>query len=316
MPRQPRIEYEGAIYHVMSRGDRREDIVWGDADRESFLKTLAETCRRTGWQVHAFCLMRNHYHLVVETPLANLVAGMKWLLGTYTIRFNARHRVCGHLFSGRYKSLHIDETDPYYLRVACDYVHLNPVHAGLVDDEVKLESYPWSSYPSYLKSPGKRFGWIRTDRLLGEHRIANDNRRGRLEFSRRMESQRREPAAPETKILERGWKLGAENFLSRLLDRMEGLLGENQRAQERHESQAEKAERIIAEALELAGAEESCLEGMLKGDPLKVQIAKSLREQTTVSLKWIAQRLKMGVWTHVSHKLYQERRQNSANTKD
>ena len=316
MPRQPRIDYEGAIYHVMSRGDRREDIVRGDVDRQSFLKTLAETCTRTDWQVHAFCLMRNHFHLVVETPKANLVTGMKWLLGTYTIRFNARHRLCGHLFSGRYKSLHIDERDPYYLRVACDYVHLNPARAGLIDDEMKLESYPWSSYPWYLKLPRKRDEWLRVDRLLGEHGIKKDDRRGRIEFSRRMESQRQLPGAPECKLLKRGWKMGAEDFLSRLIDRIEGAPGENQRALERIESEEEKAKRMIAEALEEAGIEEKNLELMRKGDPLKVQIAMHLREKTTVSLKWIADRLKMGTWTHVSNRLFQERKSRSVNTKD
>ena len=95
MPRQPRVEYEGAIYHVMNRGDRREDIVHGDEDRRLFVKTLAEACVRCGWEVPAWCLMGNHFHLVVETPLGNLVAGMKWFLGAYTIRYNARHQLRG-----------------------------------------------------------------------------------------------------------------------------------------------------------------------------------------------------------------------------
>ncbi|MBC8094927.1 MAG: transposase [Akkermansiaceae bacterium] len=84
MPRKLRIEYEGAVYHVMNRGDRREAIFLTDADRELFLETLGQTCEKTGWQVHAYCLMPNHFHLVVETPRANLVLGMKWFLGTYT----------------------------------------------------------------------------------------------------------------------------------------------------------------------------------------------------------------------------------------
>ena len=104
MPRKMRVEYEGAMYHVMSRGDRREDIFLDDVDRHDFLKTLAEACQKAGWQVHAYCLMRNHYHLVVETPDANLVAGMAWLQSTYTIRLNHRHKLFGHVFSGRYKA--------------------------------------------------------------------------------------------------------------------------------------------------------------------------------------------------------------------
>ena len=108
MARKLRVQYPGAIYHVMNRGDRRESIFKDDVDRERFLATLGEACAKTSWQVHAFCLMPNHFHLVVETPQSNLVAGMKWFLGTYTARFNRRHKLFGHLFSGRYKALIVD----------------------------------------------------------------------------------------------------------------------------------------------------------------------------------------------------------------
>ena len=86
MPRKCRVEYCGAVYHIMSRGNRGERIYLDDVDRQDFIKTLAETCQKTGWQVHAYCLMRNHYHLVLETPNANLVAGMAWLQSTYTMK--------------------------------------------------------------------------------------------------------------------------------------------------------------------------------------------------------------------------------------
>lgn len=102
MPRQLRIEMAGGMYHVMARGDRREPIFHGDEDRELFLRTLGEACGRCGWRVHAWVLMSNHYHLLLETPRPNLVAGMSWLQNTFTIRFNRRHRLSGHLFGGRY----------------------------------------------------------------------------------------------------------------------------------------------------------------------------------------------------------------------
>jgi putative transposase len=174
MPRQPRIEYDGAIYHVMNRGDRREDIVRGDADRRLFVSMLGETCVKCDWEVHAFCLMRNHFHLPVETPLGNLVAGMKWFLGAYTIRFNTRRRLHGRLFAGRYKSLLVDDRDPRYLRVVCDYIHLNPSRAGLLKAGKTLDSYPWSSFPAYLQPPTKRPPWLRVDRLL-EGRTGSGN---------------------------------------------------------------------------------------------------------------------------------------------
>src|ERR1041384_6914537 len=155
MARPLRLEYPGARYHVMNRGDRCEPIFRCDSDRFLFLETLDTACEKTGWDIHAYCLMTNHFHLVPETPAANLVAGMKWLLGTYTIRFNRRYRLAGHLFGGRYKAQLIDEAHPGYLRTAVDYVHLNPSRAGLIDLTEKLEDYRWSSYPFYLQ-PAKR----------------------------------------------------------------------------------------------------------------------------------------------------------------
>jgi putative transposase len=143
MPRKLRIEYPDAMYHVMSRGDRREDIFLDDVDRHDFLKTLAEACQKTGWQVHAYCLMANHYHLVLETPNANLVAGMAWLQSTYTIRLNHRHKLIGHVLSGRYKAQLVEGSGNGYLRTACDYVHLNPVRAHLLRPEERLLAYPW-----------------------------------------------------------------------------------------------------------------------------------------------------------------------------
>jgi len=128
----------------MNRGDRREVIFRSDADRRLFLETLGQACLKTGWQVHALCLMANHFHLVVETPYGNLVAGMKWFLGTYTSRFNRRHKLFGHLFSGRYKSLNVEGSGTGYLKTVCDYVHLNPVRAKLLRPEQKLLRAGWT----------------------------------------------------------------------------------------------------------------------------------------------------------------------------
>jgi putative transposase len=123
---------------------------------------LGQVCARSGWRVHAFVLMRNHYHLLIETPQPNLVAGMRWFQSTYTMRFNRRHGLSGHLFQGRYKAQLIDGRSAGYLRTACDYVHLNPVRARLVLAEERLESYRWSSYPAY-RCPQLRPGWLRLD---------------------------------------------------------------------------------------------------------------------------------------------------------
>src|SRR6266567_3920374 len=190
MARKLRVEYPGAIYHVMNRGDRREPIFQDDQDRQTFLETLGEACAKTGWQVHALCLMPNHFHLVVETPQANLVAGMKWFMGTYTSRFNRRHKLFGHVFSGRYKSLIVDGSGSGYLRTVCDYVHLNPARAKLLKPEEPLRLYRWSSWPEYLKRAAKRPSWLRVDRVFGELGISMDDTAARRRFAQAIEERR------------------------------------------------------------------------------------------------------------------------------
>ena len=130
MARPLRLEFEGALYHVTSRGDRREDIYETDADREAFLSLLGAVCDRYHWVCHAYCLMGNHYHLLIETPDANLSRGMRQLNGMYTRTFNIAHGRVGHVFQGRYKSIHVD-ADEYLMELA-RYVVLNPVRATMV----------------------------------------------------------------------------------------------------------------------------------------------------------------------------------------
>jgi len=141
MARPVRIEFPGALYHITSRGDRREDIYLGDGDRRLFLALLAEVCERFNWSGHAYCLMSNHYHLLIETPDGNLSKGMRQLNGVYTQRFNDVHGRCGHVFQGRYKAI-IVEKDAYLQEVA-RYIVLNPVRARMVGDP---QDWPWSSY--------------------------------------------------------------------------------------------------------------------------------------------------------------------------
>ena len=129
MARPLRIEFPSALYHVTSRGDRREPIFEDDEDRRKFLRVLAETVDRFNWICHAYCLMTNHYHLVVETPEANLSKGMRQLNGVYTQASNRRHRRTGHLFQGRFKAILVDK-DSYLLELT-RYVVLNPVRAKM-----------------------------------------------------------------------------------------------------------------------------------------------------------------------------------------
>ena len=308
MARKLRVQYPGAIYHVMNRGDRREPIVLDDHDRIRFLETLGQTCAKTGWHVHAFCLMHNHFHLVVETPQANLVAGMKWFLGTYTARFNRKHKLLGHLFAGRYKALPVDGSGNGYLRTVCDYVHLNPARAGLLREDEPLRAYRWSSYTEYLKTPGKRPEWLRVRRLLGELGLPRDSEAGRRQFQRRMEARRHEADPAEWKKMGRGWCLGDEAFRQELLAQMHEQLGEHHFGPERQESAEEKAERLVRAALKAAGLKEHKLADLPKGAPAKLAVARRLRAETTMPLKWIATRLHMGTWTYLNNRLYWDRR--------
>jgi REP element-mobilizing transposase RayT len=306
MPRKMRVEYAGALYHVMSRGDRREDIFLDDVDRQDYLKTLAEACQKTGFQVHAYCLMRNHFHLVLETPNANLVAGMAWLLSTYTIRLNHRHKLFGHVFSGRYKALIVQGNEGGYLRTVCDYVHLNPVRAKLVAAGDRLLAYPWSSLVWYAAAKEHRPDWIRVDRLLGEHGIGEDSAAGRREFERRMEVCRAEET-DETALqpLRRGWCLGSEVFKQEMLDHMEGRSGAHHSGALRQESAEVKAGRIMEEELARLGWKESELAGRRKNDPGKLAIAARLRRETTLPLKRIAERVRLGTSKSANAKLHQ-----------
>ena len=160
MSRPLRIQYPGALYHVTSRGDGREAIYLDDRDRTAFFGVMAHVCKRFNWVCHSYCLMTNHYHLLVETPDANLALGMRQLNGMYTQRFNRRHGRVGHVFQGRYHAV-IVQKDSHLLEVA-RYIVLNPVRAGLA---ASARGWRWSSYRATagIADPP---AWLRTDWLL------------------------------------------------------------------------------------------------------------------------------------------------------
>jgi REP element-mobilizing transposase RayT len=141
MARPLRIEFPGAIYHITSRGNAKQEIFKTAEDRDAFLRTLQSVIERYRWLCHAYCLMKNHYHLLVETPGGNLSVGMRQLNGVYTQAWNRINGRSGHLFEGRFKSIVVDKDN--YLLEASRYIVLNPVRAGLVDDPSR---WRWSSY--------------------------------------------------------------------------------------------------------------------------------------------------------------------------
>ncbi|MCX7184075.1 MAG: transposase [Nitrosospira sp.] len=162
MSRPIRIEFSNALYHVTARGDRREDIFEDDEDRQMFLSTLAQVITQFNWICHAWCLMNNHYHLLIQTPDGNLSKGMCQLNGIYTQASNRRHQRVGHLFQGRFKAILVD-SDAYLLELT-RYVVLNPVRAGMVKKPV---DWKWSSYRASVGlEPAAP--WLAIDGLLAQ----------------------------------------------------------------------------------------------------------------------------------------------------
>jgi putative transposase len=161
MARPLRIEYPEAVYHVTSRGNARKKIFKDDRDREIFLSVLGTVVKRYNWLCHAYCLMDNHYHVMIETPEANLSAGMRQLNGIYTQKYNRRHHQPGHIFQGRFKAILVQKEN--YLLELCRYVVLNPVRAGIVE---KPEAWRWSSYQA-TGGLRKEPDYLTTDWILG-----------------------------------------------------------------------------------------------------------------------------------------------------
>jgi putative transposase len=329
MPRALRVEYPGAHYHAMCRGNNGQEIFLDDDGRRLFLSTLDEVCQQTGWLIHAYVLMSNHYHLLLETPEANLVAGMKWFQGAYTQRFNSMFRRRGHLFQGRYKAIPVG-TDPReggleYFREVSTYIHLNPFRAKLYGEGcVKpLHEYVWSSYPAYCGSARKRPEWLVREKVLrtwGLKEGEGGSLRGYREKMERFMRFEEDPAAGMRgefdKQIKRGWYIGSEEFRERL----DGLLlgrarNDNHRGSQRQQHGPAEAERLIQKALEVLEWDE---EGLLEAQsvqPEKQAVAWLVKTQTAVSGAWIAERLQMGHRTNCSRAISQFRHEKETNIK-
>jgi putative transposase len=315
MPRRARIEYEGAFYHLLCRGDRRDAIFLDNEDRQGFLTTLGEACERSGFVVHSYVLMDNHYHLLLETPAGNLVAGMKWFQGTYTARFNARHRLRGHLFAGRYKAVLVEGEEPAYGRVVSDYIHLNPARAGIVNAKnPQLRTYKWSSFPIFC-GEGKPPKWLRAADVFSWQRLdwrrAADRRaygkylQRRAEESWKEQSRRKAREAGELlKELRSGWILGGEAFRDRMLNLAAGVVREKRResfgGEELRAYDVSAAKKLLERGLGALGETLVSVRPMRRNDPRKQGLAWLIKSNTMAGDEWITRKLDMGHRSNVS----------------
>jgi REP element-mobilizing transposase RayT len=210
MPRRLRIQFPDAIYHVMARGNGRQDIVCDDADRDRLLEHLGRAVSRCGWRVYGFVIMSNHLHVVLKTPQPNLAAGMQVFLSAYANAWARRHRFDGHVFQGRYRTELVE--DESYLWNVTRYVHLNPVRARMVEHPA---SWPWSSFAGYARRD-RRLGWVAHDELLASWGGAFGGSEPAEAYLRYVTAGLTEPPASPWAEAHHGWILGSRTFVDRV----------------------------------------------------------------------------------------------------
>ena len=288
----------------MCRGDHREAIFKGDEDRLLFLETLGQVCERTGWRIHSYVLMPNHYHVLLETPGGGLVDGMRWFQTTYTARFNARHRLCGHLFQGRYKAIVMDSDEPGYFRTVGDYIHLNPVRARLLKKSpVRLEDFPWSSYPAYI-GKAKFPVWLETRRVLESCGMTRPGYRQYMQVRVQEVLGGSEVLEGEWKSIRRGWFLGGEAFreemLVRIGKRMESRKRESYSGEEVKGHDLKRAEQLLQKGLQALKVGQKEIQGWKTTDERKQALTWLIRSSTQVSCEWICEQLGLGHRSNIS----------------
>ena len=209
MSRPLRIEFSGAYYHILSRGNNRCPIFNTREDYKTFLGLLEEFSDRFAITVYAYVLMGNHYHLLIQTSHANLSKSMQWLGTTYTRRFNIKNKQSGHLFQGRFKSILVENAS-YFLTLSC-YIHRNPLRAGMVE---RLMDYPWSSYPCYAY-PGHQPDWLNTDQILA---LVGPGREKHALYRKKVQaySEEKESVWEQVKF---GFLYGSESFADSIKDK-------------------------------------------------------------------------------------------------
>ena len=303
MPRSLRIEKENGVYHIINRGNYRQDVFINEGAHHSFEECLFETCEKCGWILEGFCVMTNHFHLVVRTPKGNLIYGMKWLQSTFSNRYHKFRKVNGKLFQGRYKSLIVEEDG--HLGALLHYTHLNPVRAGMTD-VIGLRDYRWSSY-WYLNHPAKRPAFMDCSGALEAAGGLADSSYGRRKYADYLNWLASDKAAQDEMAFDkmcRGWALGTKEF-------KKALIAEVASASEDEDEPSKKVARYDGATLHEANvlrwelALEQCMKRLkktpadimeeIKSADWKILIAAVLKCKTSATNVWIAEQLNIGV---------------------
>lgn len=291
MPRTARVQYEGARYHVINRGNYRKDLFRTHKTDEAFTQVLFDACARYNWLLHAYVLMSNHYHLCLETPKANLSEGMHWLQSTFANKFSRFTGEHGHVFQGRYKSL-IIEGDHGLLNVV-DYIHLNPVRAGLlkVDD---LKSYPNSSFPKYFSK--YRHSSLRCEDFLQEAGglkatpAAMRSYHKRLKLIMAKSPQERERIYQD---LSHGWFIGSKQAMQQLRNQIEeGAATANRETHTQLES--ERVASLLKACLGKLNKDSDNIGSDKKSAQWKLAIASFLKSRTGIKNPQLCELLNLG----------------------
>ena len=300
MLRKLRLEFPGAIYHVINRGNYRLNVFEDDGSKTAFEKCLFEACEKSHWRLHAHVIMSNHFHLALETPEGNLTAGMQWMLSTFSTRFNRLRKEKGHVFQGRYKALSVEPGA--YLGRLCHYIHLNPVRAGLID-VAGLKDWRYGSYWWLWHGEG-RPEFLRPMTGPKQEGIMDEGNEGLAAYQSFLDWQAREGPAGQTALYEclsRGWALAGEDFKKELLrDREVAGLAKGWEAEGGEQLRKQQWKQQLNDGMRRLGKTSADLTADRKSAPWKIALAVNLRSATQASNAWIAANLNMGQASSVS----------------
>ena len=296
------MEFPGAIYHVLNRGNYRQDLFETAGAAQAFVDCLWEVCEQTKWKLHAYCLMKNHYHLAIETPNGNLVEGVHWLQSTYGNRFNRFRNEHGRAFQGRYKAILV-EPGVRLFNVAC-YIHLNPVRAGLVDVE-RLEDFRWSSLKTFLKSkPEARPKALGRCAWLSQLSQTGDSPEGWRQYAQHLVAlSTRDDLQKEAEFdsMDQGWVLGSPEYRQELVQTLEEkTLAKDWGGKELAEINEVRWEAQVKQGLRELEKTTADIISTAKAADWKVGLARWMKTTTRVSNRWLTERLNMGAPDGVS----------------